>query len=75
MYRYLPIKEKVVSEDLGTYTTYGIRVVYETESQSTEFGCMSDVFTDFDRSMRFAQLCTKEQLDPIHLLDVIENFL
>ena len=36
---------------------------------------VSDISTEAKKVVRLADLCSKEQLFPIHFYDVIENFL
>lgn len=68
-YIYEPIRQTVVSDDLGEYVTYGIRVL----SNGKPLSLVTDVSTDMDTVERLSALCTKEQLDPIHLMDVISD--
>lgn len=69
-YRYVPVQETVTNE-LGTYVTYGISV----RTVEEEIAFVSDVSTDRDELQAFAERCTQQQLDPLHLPDVIEDFL
>ena len=68
---YIPIKEVLFSFDLGYYCSFGIEVFEEGVL------CMkiSDVSPDECMVSTLASLCTSEQLEPIHLYDVIEDFL
>lgn len=75
MYRYLPVKETAVSEEQVAYATCGIRVLCADGVQSMETAHIADVSTEYTSVLRLAQLCTEEQLDPVHFPDVIEDFL
>ncbi len=71
-YRYIPVRESLESDELGTYISYGICVRREKEEE-IEF--ISDVSTEFEKVKRLAHICTEKQLSPEHLSDVIEDFL
>ena len=43
--------------------------------ENTEILFIRDVFTDIELGKRFADLCTREQLDPLHIFEVVEDFL
>ena len=75
MYHYLHVFEIVESEEREKVPTCGIRVVKEEGDESKEIRYIPDVFTDLALGERFAALCTREQLDPIHLMDTIEDFM
>ena len=75
MFRYIPVQERLFSDDIGFYVSYGIRAVKETETEAEEIICISDVCTERDTVDNLTSLCTKLQMDPVHLLDVIEDFL
>ena len=70
-YLYEAVRHTVISEEIGTYDTYGIRA----SEGGIELIFVSDVSTDGEAVERLATTCTVEQLDPIHLGDVIEDFL
>ena len=70
-YCYVPIQQTIKSEDLGTYISYGISV----RAVEDEIIRVSDVSTEYDTVARLAQRCTENELDPIHLGEVIEDFL
>lgn len=76
MYQYQSIKEEFVSIENKKYTTYGILVACEDNSTSAvENNYIADVFTDYDKAKDFTKLCTAAQLEPIHLLDVLDDIL
>ena len=68
---YLPIKEILFTQELGQYCTYGIEVLERGVLHSK----ISDISTDKNFVADLARRCTLGQLDPIHLLDVIEDLL
>ena len=70
-YRYVPVQETLKSEELGTYVTYSLSV----RTIEEEIAFVSDVSTDYEEIEQLAALCTIKELDPIHLEDVIQDFL
>lgn len=70
-YSYSVVKERIFSDTLGEYTAYGIRVTHN----GTDVDLISDISTDPKKADQLAKLCTDGQLDPIHIPDVIEDFL
>ena len=70
-YQYVPVKETITSDELGTYVTYGISV----RTVSEEIAFVRDVSTELDEIQHLANVCTEQQLDPDHLDDVIQDFL
>ena len=70
-YQYVPVQETLTSDELGTYVTYSISV----RTVSEEIAFVRDVSPDFEDARAFAEKCTKEQLLPEHLDDLIEDFL
>lgn len=75
MFRYLPIENEVFSPYLGRYRTFGLRVLRSGEEGEEEVMILPDISTDFAFALRLAELFTAKQLDPIHLLDIIEGML
>ncbi len=71
-YRYVPVQQTLTSEELGTYSTFGIQVLLAEE---TVLDLVSDVSTDLAEVQRLADLCTEQQLHPEHLREVVEDFL
>ncbi len=72
MYRYLPIEERLHSDELGPFFTFGISVV---NSHGNEIDRISDVSTSRPAVDALCSKCTKLHLHPIHLRDVIDDFL
>lgn len=70
MFRYLPIKENLRSDELGTYISYGIKA-FDTASREIMF--VHDVSLNEALVTELCRSCTLHQLHPIHLLDVIED--
>ena len=75
IFRYALISEKLFSSELGRYRSFGIRAFQKTECGWREVAFVSDVSTDRAAVEQLARRCTDGQLDPIHLLDVVEDAL
>ena len=75
IFRYALISEKLFSSELGRYRLFGIRAFQKTECEWREVAFVSDVSTDRAAVEQLARRCTEGQLDPIHLLDVVEDAL
>lgn len=69
---YRPFKEILRSEDLGTYVTYGIRIV---DSNRGEIGRVSDVSVNETFVADLCRRLTRYRLSPIHLADVLDDEL
>ena len=70
-YRYIPVQETLTNDELGTYVTFGLSICTVEE----EISFVSDITTDYEEIKRLADLCTTKELDPIHLKDVLEDFI
>lgn len=75
MFKYQAKKELLHHSDIGSYTAYGITAFCVQGTQEIEVSHISDVFLNDKKACDFAQSCTQYQLDPIHLMDVIQNAL
>ena len=71
LYLYEAVRQELRSDELGEYVTYGIRA----SSNEQQIAFVSDVSTDKQAVQHLAELCTSDQLDPIHLNDIVEDFL
>ena len=62
----------------GTYEevqTFGIALLAKNENCSVLIKAIPDLSTDQMEVEKLAGLCNKLQLDPIHLDDVVDDFL
>ena len=75
MYNYNIFVEDLKNEDFGAYTAYGIVVCSMENNQRKEVLRVSDVSTDKEIVENLIDLFNKEQLEPVHIYDVIEDFL
>ncbi len=70
-YRYVPVQEAITDDEGNRQITYGLSV----RTVEDEIIYISDVSTDFEEIAKLADVCTEKGLEPIHLGDVIEDFL
>ena len=75
LYQYLVIKGHIISDNNTKHITYGIKVLLFNGTHATEKLRIPDISTDYDAVTHVAALCTREQLDPIHLFDIIQDML
>ncbi len=75
MFLYIPLKERLFAPELGHYTSCGILVLERTDEGFVYHTFVSDVYTDCKAVCKLTALCNREQLCPVHLMDVIEDFL
>lgn len=73
MIQYIPFKEVRFSPYIGYYHSFGIAAIrftdLELDWQKEEV--ISDVSTDLSFVIQLSQRCTRGELSPIHLLDVV----
>ncbi len=72
LYRYLPIEERLHSAELGHYIAYGISVL---NLHGNEICRISDVSVCYSSVNALCEVCTAQELHPIHLRDAVEDFL
>ena len=72
MFYYIPFKEHLYSDEIGSYTAFGIR---SYDSLNKESFSVSDVSVSRSVVLKLCINCTVHQLEPIHLLDVIMNYI
>ena len=70
MIRYRPFIEERQDADLGAYLSFGIRAIDEQGNIVKE---IHDVSTRLAFAASLCKRCTINELDPIHLKDVIED--
>ena len=69
MYRYISVSEELSSPYLGRYRSFGIAGHWQVVCK------VSDVSTDPVFVENLAARCTAGQLEPVHLMDIIEDAL
>lgn len=73
MFRYLSVSEELFSPELGAYHSFGIAVQRKTAAGWQTIETISDIAADAALVEDLAARCTAEQLEPVHLPDVIED--
>jgi len=68
---YLVMSQVLKNDDGDEYTAYGITVM----SGDSMIASIADVTTNYEDILRLRRSCTENELDPIHIYDVIEDFL
>ncbi len=59
--------------DIGNYSSYGLNVYVQVNGENKLLKRVSDLFTEEQDARAFAELCNSENLEPVHLDDVIED--
>ena len=75
MFLYLPVKENLDSPELGCYCSFGLEAFRVTEGQMKRVAFVSDISTIEAMVSTLACRCTRLQLYPLHLRDIIEDAL
>lgn len=75
MFLFRPVKQSLSSPELGDYRAYGIRAFTATPTGYTDAGLVSDVSCDLNFVSLLADKCTRLQLHPMQLLDVVLDAL
>ncbi len=70
MYIYIAVKETAETEE-GEFSTYGIRC-YDLDSGNVAAE-IRDVFCDKRLAEQFAEKCSSEMLEPVHLSAAAED--
>ena len=73
VYTYRDVCQKLSAPELGPYTTYGILAARDLRGCQQVVQFISDVSLDRAFVEALARRCTAAQLDPCHLLDVVED--
>lgn len=72
MIRYIPYGEKLNSDGLGIYASFGMQIL---DKCGDILLFISDVSPNKQFVQALCNLCTHHQLSPIHIYDVIEDIL
>ncbi len=69
--KYCCVKEQLADEETGSYTAYAVAV----ELDGNRIRYISDAFSDYEQALRFIALCNALLPSPIHLREMIEDFI
>ncbi len=72
MYLYVPLEEHLHSNEIGDYISFGLIL---KDENGKELNRISDISNDCFFVAELCRIFNMYQLSPIHLLDVIEDFL
>ena len=75
MFRFQSVETNCVSADLGRYRSYGILAENREGDGWTQVGLVPDVSCDREFVLGLAERCTRGQLSPLSLVDVIVDSL
>lgn len=75
MYRYLMNEGSFYLPEIGAYQSYGLNVVAEQAGAETLLAVVEDISVDKAFVQALAEMFEQGQLEPIHLMDVLENVL
>ena len=64
---YRVIESSVIDEEGTAHRVYGVEVIERTK--------ILDVFTNYEEAQQFIDLCNQLELSPIHIRDVIDDYL
>ena len=73
-YRYLILCSKR-HENGKTQKMFGIAVIYTCDNQKFILDYVSDLALNLNKLYNLIRLCNKLSLDPVHLHDVIHDFI
>lgn len=74
MFEYKTVKEDLFSEDLGDFSSFGIKVFLVVDKKY-EIGVASDVSDDSLLVERIASYCNRRQVNPLDLLNTVSLFI
>ena len=73
-YKYIVVQSTYKNEDIMRIG-FGIAAVEEYDGVTTILESISDLSSDIKPIERLVKVCNNLQLDPIHLQDVVTDFL
>lgn len=72
MKRYVVFKEKLYSEDIVVYETFGIKSTSFDEREKFSF---SDISVDEAEVTKLCEKCNELDVSPVHMTEIIEDFI
>lgn len=72
---YLPVEENFWTEESGGYRAFGIGAYSSTPAGLKQVAFVQDTFLTLSPAEALASRCTQEQLNPVHLIDVVLDVL
>ena len=74
-WEYHIIAERYQHPDLGLYRSYGIHAFEIVDKHVYPVAVVHDITTVRTQAETLAQFCNKHQLSPVHLHDVVNDFI
>ena len=74
MFEYLPVEQDLELPDIGICHTFGLRVLRHGR-ETEELAVLPNISTDSAFVLQLARMFNRNQLDPIHLSEVLEDLL
>lgn len=68
------VREEIYELQGERRISYGI-VVYDSQNTYTVLESMADITTDRERLLSLVEKCNTLKLSPIHLKDIVEDFI
>ena len=75
LWEYHVFSEPCWNPDFGDYTSYGIQIFQRQEQAWQSIAILHDISSHYERAEYLATLFTREQVSPIHFLEVLEDLL
>ena len=75
LYQYQEFSEERYSSEAGTATLFGIAVYRFSDGAKKELLKIHNISADKFKVDMIADLCTVEQLEPVHIYDVLDDNL
>lgn len=74
-WEYHIFSEQHTHPEIGTYRSYGIRAFRNVDTHIYPVTAIHDITTVQSQAEHLTELCNRHQLSPIHLEDIISDFL
>ena len=74
-WEYHIVAERCTHPDIGVYRSYGIHAFEVIHNHIRPVTQIHDITTDQEHAETLVQLCNKHQASPVHLKDLVQDFL
>ena len=72
--KYIVVKNEYIDGE-NTRVSYGVAVIENCDGTDCVLESISDISSDFGAVETLVNVCNVEELDPIHIEDVVNDFL
>lgn len=73
MIEFYAAEELLYSEEIGSFTAYGIGACEKNECEKKKLIYISNIFLEKQKAEQLAAMCNRLQLSPLHLRNVVED--